>query len=218
MTQTTSSHSIAESAGVDWQQETLLYDRPHHRMVQAAEILRRLPGRKLLDVGCSTAHLQKVLGDDFDYFGCDIADHASDRLPHGRFAKINLDRDPDLSPFANCRIDVIHVGGVLEYLSSPRDLLLAMRRLLARDGHLVVSMIHFESPRYRNLDKRHPGWIYTPSLAQFRADLEATGWRVATREPVYRNRRSVIDRLLQLFGMRPATVDQHYYICKPVTA
>src|SRR5438046_1055781 len=136
-------------AGFDfWQQETTLYSRPHPRLRTMARLLRRLPQRRLLDVGCSTAALRDLLPASFVYHGCDIADHARTKLPPGRFAQVDFNKSVDLSAFAGRGIDVVHVGGVLEYLERPGDLLRALHDLVPAGSPLVVSIINFESRRY----------------------------------------------------------------------
>src|SRR4051794_13196004 len=102
-----------------WHEETKKYNRPHPRLRQMARLLRRQPQRRLLDVGCSTAVLQNLLPPLFVYFGCDIAEHAGTILPSGHFLQVDFNRDSSLSAFDGAGIDVIHVGGVLEYLERP---------------------------------------------------------------------------------------------------
>jgi SAM-dependent methyltransferase len=161
-----------------WQEETRLYDRAHPRLARMAEVLRRLPQRRLLDVGCSTAMLRKLLPDDFDYYGCDIADHAGAVLGHDRFRQLDFDRDCDLSTFEGRGIDVVHVGGVLEYLERPAELVERLRRLVGQGGRMAVSIINFQSRRFASPDSHHRAWIYRPSLDEFRGLLSGQGWSI----------------------------------------
>lgn len=163
---------------VDWQQESQQYDRAHPRLVQMARLLAEYPERRLLDVGCSTAMLQRLLPDDFVYHGCDVADLAAKSLPADRFLQRDLNISSDLSFFENCRIDTIHIGGVVEYLERPGELLDALRRLVPDGSPLVTSIINFESERYAIADNHHRGWVYRPTLDEFRGLLGRHGWRV----------------------------------------
>src|SRR5262245_60035585 len=109
-----------------------------------AQMLSKFPQRRLLDVGCSTAVLQRLLPADYDYYGCDVADHACQSLDADHFRQIDLNRSCDLSAFAGRGIAVIHVGGVLEYLECPDELVGELRRLVPRGSPLLLSIINFE--------------------------------------------------------------------------
>ena len=136
-------------ATVDWQQETKLYQRPHPRLVEMARLIRSLPHRRILDIGCSTGTLGTLLPADFDYYGCDVADHAEAVLAAGRFRQIDFNQAADLSFFEGRGLGLISIGGVLEYLQRPQDLLFAARGVVAPGAHLVVSIINFESQKFR---------------------------------------------------------------------
>jgi SAM-dependent methyltransferase len=190
---------------VDWQQETRIYDRPHPRLRRMAALVNALPQRRLLDVGCSTAALRTLLSDDIAYFGCDIADHAAAMLPRGHFQQLDFNRGGDLMVFASQAIDAVHIGGVLEYLEDPRDLLRQARQLVGSQGALIVSLINFQAQRYCEAESHHAGWIYKPTLDQFRTALAETGWQIR-REEAFLGRGIVRDRLLAI-GARMVGLD-----------
>jgi 2-polyprenyl-3-methyl-5-hydroxy-6-metoxy-1,4-benzoquinol methylase len=166
------------STSVDWQQETIRYDRPHPRLVRMAGLLARFPQRKLLDVGCSTAAMRRVLPPEFEYYGCDIADHAAAALGADRFRQIDFNQTCDLSAFAGRQIDLIHIGGVLEYLDRPCELLRALRELVGAGAGMVLSIINFEERRYRDPASHHPGWVFQPRLDELRQMLHEQGWQI----------------------------------------
>ena len=175
---------MASAFGVEfWQKETTLYEAPHLRLQVMARWLRKLPERSLLDVGCSTARLQSLLPVDFRYFGCDISDHARTRLPQGHFAQLDFNNAYDFSVFTQQGIDVVHIGGVLEYLSHPGELLRKLHNLVPRNSPLVLSMINFASKRYLQTAAHHPAWIFKPRLEGFLALLEEHGWSVERMLP-----------------------------------
>ncbi len=168
---------------VDWREETRRYDAPHDRLARMSRMLSALPQRRLLDVGCSTATLRTLLPGDFDYHGCDIADHAAAVLDEEHFRQIDFNQTCDLSCFAGGKIDVIHIGGVLEYLREPERLLAALRRLVAPGAGIVLSVINFQADKYADAAKHHPGWIYTPTLDQLRDALVRCDWEVRRQQP-----------------------------------
>lgn len=161
-----------------WAQESLLYWQPHARLRFMAKILNRLPQRRLLDLGCSGGALRDLLPASFTYFGCDITNEASQRLPSGHFLQRDFNESADLSFFADQGIDVIHVGGVLEYLREPVQLLVAARNLVPAGAPLVLSMINFEGAHYSEPRTHHAKWIYRPGLDALLRMLSDTCWRV----------------------------------------
>ncbi|MCI0637457.1 MAG: class I SAM-dependent methyltransferase [Gemmataceae bacterium] len=160
-----------------WQQETLKYDRPHPRLKAMAKLVRSLPERCVLDIGCSTAQLRHLLPDDFDYFGCDASDYARQVLPEGHFLQQDFCQSADLAYFQGRGIDLIHIGGVLEYLPHPDTLLQAARALVSPMGRLVLSYVNFENPKYcQSLGHSH--WVFKTPLDRLRGMLGECGWRV----------------------------------------
>lgn len=170
---------------IDWQKETVIYDRAHPRLVEMARLIRALPARAVLDIGCSTAIMKSLIGDGLEYFGCDIADAHGGRLDQDHFRRIDFNDSTDLSMFAGKGIDAVHIGGVLEYLERPETLLRAARDLTGSGGGLVVSIINFAADRYRNVASHHPAWIYKPDIAGLLHLLQAEGWDVKDTQPFY---------------------------------
>jgi SAM-dependent methyltransferase len=158
------------------QQETFRYDRPHARLARMARLIRGLPGKRILDVGCNGGMLARMLGSSYEYYGCDIASHADRNLLPGRFLQIDLNGDCDFSFFRGRGIELAHVGGVLEYLQQPARPLEGLRELLGSRGHLALSIINFQGDRYSQPQSGHPGWIYRPSLVELRGELARSGW------------------------------------------
>lgn len=173
---------------IDWQKETVIYDRPHPRLVEMARLIRALPAHAILDIGCSTAIMKDLIGDGFEYFGCDIADAHGGRLDHDHFRQIDFNKSTDLSAFSGRGIDAIHIGGVLEYLERPETLLQAARELTGKGGHAVISIINFTADRYRDPASHHAAWIYKPKIAEFLRFVEANGWSVLRTQPFYLER------------------------------
>jgi len=173
---------------IDWDKETVIYDRPHPRLVEMARLIRALPAKAVLDIGCSTAIMKDLIGEGFEYFGCDIADAHKGRLDSDHFRQIDFNASTDLSAFAGKGIDAIHIGGVLEYLERPETLLQAARNLTGEGGHAVISIINFTADRYRDLASHHAAWIYKPTIAEFTGLVNANGWSIVATQPFYLER------------------------------
>src|SRR5687767_14721724 len=113
------SETRVNAAAVNWQDENRRYDRPHPRLREVAKLIRARHARSVLDLGCATAALRRLLPADVAYYGSDVTDDAAAILPAGHFLQADFNRAPDLSMFAGLGIEVVHIGGVLEYLERP---------------------------------------------------------------------------------------------------
>ena len=161
-----------------WAQESTIYWKPHPRLRFMANVLARQPQRRLLDIGCSGATLRDLLPASYTYFGCDITDEASRRLPNGHFLRRDFNDTAELSFFAAKQIDALHVGGVLEYLREPDQLLIEARTLVPAGAPLVLSIINFEGTHYSATHTHHAKWIYRPGLDSFVELVGNAGWAV----------------------------------------
>ena len=154
-----------------------------------ATLLRLQPSRVVLDVGCGPATLKGVLGEDFTYYGCDIADVASDTLGAAYFQQIDFNASPEaagLQVFSDRGVGAVNISGVLEYLDDPGALLRAAHALVApTEGRLVVSIINFAGLRRADLAGHHPAWIYKPTLLELEALLAETGWEITGRHAYF---------------------------------
>ncbi len=159
-----------------WTQESALYWQPHPRLRFMAKLLSRLPQRRLLDIGCSGAALRELLPASFVYFGCDLSDEAARRLPEGHFLQCDFNETTNLSFFNDKAITAIHVGGVLEYLRQPEQLLIEARKLVSAGAPLVLSLINFQSAHYSQLRTHHAKWIYRPGLHTLMKMMRSAGW------------------------------------------
>jgi SAM-dependent methyltransferase len=167
----------------DWQTEALHYDRLHPRMQAMARLINALPERSLLDVGCSAGTLQRLLPKDYEYFGCDITDHAA-HLGPTHFQQLDLNASQDLSFFEGRGIQLIHMAGFLEYIGQPRELLQSCHRVVGPGGRLIVSMTNFECYRYQDVARsHHRAWLFKPKLEELRETLESQGWRIERELP-----------------------------------
>jgi len=171
-------------SGTNWQVEALDYDRIHPRMQAMAGLIQAMPERSLLDAGCSAGTLQGLLPEDYEYFGCDITDHAASRLGPAHFQQLDLNATQDLSFFENRGIQLIHMGGFLEYMGRPRELLRSFHRVVGVGGRLIMSMTNFQCYRYRNVARtHHRAWLFKPQVEEVRETLASQGWCVEREIP-----------------------------------
>ncbi len=161
----------------DWKTETLAYNWVHPRLVAMSRLAQGLPGRRLLDVGCSAGTFGRLLP-GFEYFGCDVAEHARAELKPGHFEQLDLNGGGDVSVFADRGIDTVNIGGVLEYIAAPGELLAKLARIVRPGGYLVLSMVNFEADRYVPPATHHADWKYKPRLEDLLKVVEAASWDV----------------------------------------
>lgn len=161
-----------------WAEEAMIYSKAHPRLRLIAKLLSRQRQRQLLDIGCSSATLKQLLPADFDYYGCDITRLAEAQLPPGHFLQADFNTGVDLSQFQQQQIDCLHIGGVLEYLHRPKELLQAARQLVPVHTPLLITLINFEGNRFRSPSRHHEAWVYKPTTAALQSDLEQSGFRL----------------------------------------
>jgi SAM-dependent methyltransferase len=185
----------------NWQEEALQYDSKHPRMRAMAKLINAMPERSLLDAGCSVGTLQRLLPADYEYFGCDITDHAARSLGPSHFQQLDLNATTDLSFFENRGIQLIHMGGFLEYIRQPRELLRSFHRVVGVGGRLIMSMTNFECHRYQDVAKsHHRAWLFKPKVEELRDALASQGWRVEREVPFIGGRSSWSRRLSRLLA------------------
>lgn len=141
-----------------WQGETLKYDIAHRRLRSVADIVLAEGGRRVLDVGCSTGILGRMLGPRFDYQGLDVSHEVVTQEPGFRIQQRDLNAQglPELAP-----VDTVICSGSLEYLDGLQGTLRALRARTV-DGGLGVftlyNLSHFA--RGAGRAKRHPTWRF----------------------------------------------------------
>jgi 2-polyprenyl-3-methyl-5-hydroxy-6-metoxy-1,4-benzoquinol methylase len=112
------------------------------RLARVMPVLRRLPGCRLLDIGCGweasllaavEPHVQHAVGIDLK----------APRIATPRLTTIAAALADEL-PFPDASFDVVTMLGVLEHLSHPRAIVEEIARVLRPDGQLVLTV---PSPR-----------------------------------------------------------------------
>ena len=123
----------------------------------------------------------KRQGSDLEF---DITDHAASRLGPTHFQQLDLNATQDLSFFENRGIQLIHMGGFLEYMGRPRELLRSFHRVVGVGGRLIMSMTNFQCYRYRNVARtHHRAWLFKPQVEELREALASQGWCVEREIP-----------------------------------
>ena len=129
-----------------WFDENLRYSQPHFRLIKCANILKALSKgktRELLDVGCGPATLAKLLPENFQYYGIDLAIH--EKSPYLKEADI-LNRPIE---FGDKKFDFIVASGVFEYMGEQQHQKFSeIKNILKPAGKFITTFI--------NIHHRHP--------------------------------------------------------------
>ncbi|MCB1018717.1 MAG: class I SAM-dependent methyltransferase, partial [Acidobacteria bacterium] len=145
----------------------------HVARYRFAELLAS--GRSVLDAGCGVGYGSEILAQKatqvyaIDLAFDAVADGARTYPDSGvRFVQGSCAR----LPFADASLDVVVAFEVIEHLENWRDLLLEARRVLRRDGQLLVST---PNKRYYGETRAEPNpyHVHEFDYAEFRSELEA---------------------------------------------
>jgi polysaccharide pyruvyl transferase WcaK-like protein/predicted TPR repeat methyltransferase len=137
-----------------WNGETWRFDVAHRRLRLVADIVLAEGGERVLDLGCSTGKLGRMLGPTYDYTGVDVAPSVATDRPRFHIATSTLDA---WSP--KRRYDVVTASGSLEYVDDLEGLLGRIRDALEPGGLAVLTLFnlaHFS--RALGSRHRHPDW------------------------------------------------------------
>jgi 2-polyprenyl-3-methyl-5-hydroxy-6-metoxy-1,4-benzoquinol methylase len=148
------------------------------------QVLRRVPGGRLLDVGCGLGLFLETMRPEFAPYGVDISDYAvtacAARLPGARVRVSSLlDGLPDDEEFAG-DFDVITAINIIEHLEDPWAAVAAVRARLRVGGlfvmHLPTIGNAVQARMYAGSYDQDPTHIYRPSGKAVSAMVEASGF------------------------------------------
>lgn len=96
-------------------------------------------GVRILDIGCYTADLLTLLPPSIDYYGVD-SDEKALKIAKKRGAKtIKLNLENKQIPL-NQKFDIIVATEILEHLKDPQKLILQIKRLVKKNGVILISL------------------------------------------------------------------------------
>lgn len=169
--------------------------------VIAAALQRHAAGRRILDIGCFTGTLLQSLGDEWEKYGLEPAQAASQLAQQrgiqilGRTLEDLTDRD---------RFDAIVAIDVIEHLPRPMDFFHRVAQHLAPKGIFVALTGNTAAWTWRLYGSRH--WycgtvehvsFYDPASVRYAADASAMTLREVS--PIAHHRLPLGGRLLEAF-------------------
>lgn len=148
------------------------------------QILRRVPGGRLLDVGCGLGLFLETMTTEFVTYGIDLSPFAIEtartRLPDSRLEVGSL---TDGLPFDEV-FDVVTAINIFEHLEDPAAGLDAVHRRLRPGGLLVAHLPtignRLQAKIYAGSYAADPTHIYRPSGREFSQLAERHGFRTVS--------------------------------------
>ena len=141
-----------------WQGETFKYDLAHRRMKAVVDVVLAESGPAVLDVGCSTGQLGRMLGTVYDYTGVDVAEAVAGEEDRFRILTADLNREslPTEGVF-----DTVVCSGSLEYLDDIPGRLSDLRARVRPGGLGVFTLFNLSHfARVVQSASRHPTWRF----------------------------------------------------------
>ena len=114
-----------------------------HKIRLAKKILSQINFNNCLDVGCASGYMISEIAKAYSkrqYFGIDVYDKSIDfakkRYPSIKFKVSSADKLPYKDNF----FDVVLCYETIEHVENPKECLLEMKRVLKKDGTLILCM------------------------------------------------------------------------------
>ncbi len=125
----------------------------YRRLVERGAPTDRTP--RILDIGCAFGAFLSALNPEWQRFGTDVSQFATDRaaaaVPGAKFARADIDEIPFSGPF-----DIVTAFDVIEHIASLDAVAALVRSRLAPGGHFVFVVPVYDGvtgPLIRLLDK-----------------------------------------------------------------
>ncbi len=127
-----------------YNQKGIEYGINSTRRRKILELVGNIQGKKVLDVGCATGYLGqaiKELGNEV--IGIDVSSRAVEEAKKVLNQALVLDIQEDDLPFGENYFDVVILAETIEHLFWPEKTIEKIKRVLKKDGFIVISTPNF---------------------------------------------------------------------------
>ena len=163
----------------EWSSETFAYDVAHRRLRAVADAVLAEGGERVLDLGCSTGLLGRMLGPTYRYEGIDVSPHVAVDEERFSIRTANLDEEWPVDGL----FDVVTCSGSLEYVADLDATLGRIRGVLKAGGLAVVTLLNLSHISRAAGARRHPTWTFQARPDEFVLALLAAGLRPTRMVP-----------------------------------
>jgi len=138
-------------------------------------------GRKFLDIGCATGLLLNYLSKKgWDVIGVEICRESAEYAINKFGLEIFIGTLQDAS-FPDNYFDVVHLSHLIEHVPDPLSLLIEVRRIIKKDGHVILT---------------------TPNVNGFQARVSGSKWRSAIPDHIFLFSKKTMREILTRTGFR----------------
>lgn len=136
---------------------------PRNRVVEYV-LKNSTSSTSILEIGCGTAEILKFLPPVVHYVGVERSNYAILEAKN-KWSKINpkaefVAADSEFLPLKEAQFDIVLLLFVLEHVTNPRAVLSECRRVLRKDGQLIILAPNLEFPLARPTALRHKSFLF----------------------------------------------------------
>ena len=134
----------------DGKKRHLLKERSYSlsQMREITDFLDSIKPGKILDFGCGLGWLLSYLNEEWNKHGLEISKFAANRAK--KFGKIF---QGEFENYDETKFDVIIMNHVIEHLTDPISIIKKIRKILNRNGYLIIGTPNFDSAAARRYGK-----------------------------------------------------------------
>jgi len=129
-----------------YNEERIDYRMNSLRRKKILELVGRLSGKRILDVGCASGYLAKELKQSDNFVaGIDISDRFAEqlRIDLDSFHSMNIERDEWPQEFMENKFDLVISAEIIEHMFDPWGFLSRIKKIMKVDGKMIITTPNF---------------------------------------------------------------------------
>ncbi len=142
----------------------LIYDEKKMRAKKLSEFIKQKCSKSehtsALEIGCLYGYLLQCLKADYKVKGIEL-DKEAVKYCNGQSLDVKETSVEDFLSKQNEKFDIVILSHVFEHILKPKDILQGLRKILSKDGKLIISVPNSDSI-CRKVFRRYWGWWQVP--------------------------------------------------------